>query len=93
MKMNIDGWEIEVYETKGAGLGMKGKSPQGREFFCYVHDFGERLEEHGAEANVEFSSASLILTNALAARLKEACRRYNRIEAAKEPEYAGKNFV
>lgn len=84
----IDNWQITVAETQGNGLRADIKSPAGREASCDMIGFDHRLTQHRTQANIEFASHHLKLTDALVDRIAEACRLYAQEQAALEPEFA-----
>lgn len=88
--MTIDGWTIDFYETVGNELACKIKSPNGRTAHaCFMGD--GRLEKHRTQANIEFASFNLKLTDALVDRIIVAGKAYIETEKTAEPEFAYEN--
>ena len=60
-------WTGRGYESRGGTLEITIKSPRGRE--CSMSIFpDDRLSEFGGEANVEFSTLTLALTDKMVVR-------------------------
>lgn len=87
MKTRIGGWTIETYETNGCFLGQKITSPAGRTATAYYIGGDERLSKLRTRANIEFSSATLRLSEALVDRMIRAAREYVAAELEREPEF------
>jgi len=84
----IAGWRIETYETNGTMLAQRIKSPTGRTATARWIGHDGRLSQLRTEANVEFASLSLKLTDALVDRMILAAEDYVARQVAKEPEFA-----
>ena len=84
----IDGWHIETYETAACGLAQGITSPAGRQArACYIGVDG-RLSEFRTQANIEFGSLNLKLTDALVDRMILAAEDYVDRQVRVEPEFA-----
>jgi hypothetical protein len=70
----VDGkgeWRIAPYVTKGGDFACEIVSPHGHEGFCFCPPDG-RISKHGLDANLEFGSMTLTLSESLLGHIAAA---------------------
>jgi hypothetical protein len=87
MKIQIDGWTFEVVETIGCLLRCEITSPARRTASCMWLGSDGRLSKHRTEANIEFASMNLKLSESLVDRIISAVSKYSESQCKIEPEF------
>mgnify|MGYP001561664106 FL=1 len=82
----IGGWTYDMYVSQGVGIVAKITSPKGNKAECCYLGIDTRLEE-GVDANINWTSCTLNLTDAGVGRLIKALNEFIDFLDIEEPDH------
>ncbi len=83
----VDGWMYDMYVSQGVGIVAKITSPKGNKAECCYLGIDTRLDE-GTEANINWASCTLNLTDAGVDRLITALNQFIDFLDVEEPDHS-----